>query len=99
MASVAVREEVSVVVLKAVHPAIPEDLEEMHQLMVDLKVMGCNGFLERPWNVADEAMVTELMTGAPRQFERTARGDTKEWTAGMWSAMYGFPTRGKGWAS
>jgi hypothetical protein len=37
--------------IKALIPAIPKDEEELQELAEDLRVMGCEGLLAKPWNL------------------------------------------------
>jgi len=62
----------------------------------DLEKMGCLGLIERPWSLKSDAMIHELVSGAPNQFERTMRGKPDTWSASVWAAVYGFVEAGVG---
>ena len=40
--------------VKPLIPAIPTNDEEFRELREDLHAMGCDGLLDRPWNVQSE---------------------------------------------
>ena len=48
------RREPIPILLKALIPAIPKKDEELQALAEDLRVMGCEGLLAKPWNLRAE---------------------------------------------
>ena len=42
-------------------PGIPTDDREFRELKEDLRAMGCDGLLARPWNVQLEDMLREFL--------------------------------------
>ena len=49
------------VLVKPLIPAIPTDDKEFQELKEDLRAMGCDGLLARPWNVRSEDMMREFL--------------------------------------
>ena len=85
--------------LKALIPAIPREEGELQELAEDLRVMGCEGLLSKPWNLRAEDTLREFKFERGNQWWGTKRGDPDSWTPDIWNRVYGFP-RGisKGWA-
>jgi hypothetical protein len=46
--------------IKALIPAIPKDDGELQELAEDLRVMGCEGLLAKPWNLQSEDTLREF---------------------------------------
>jgi len=85
--------------LKNVSPAVPEKESELEELIDDLRRMGCEGLLQKPWNVRSESTLREFKYERGNQWERTLRQDPEKWTAEVWGRVYGFALRkGEGWA-
>ena len=84
---------------KPLIPAIPTDDKEFRELKEDLRAMGCEGLLARPWNVQSEDMLREFLFLRGNQWDETTRRDPKNWTPDTWAKVYGFK-RGikEGWA-
>ena len=86
--------------LRNVTPVGPENEEERKMLQQDLHGMGCEGFLERPWNLKNEEFVQEFVMIRERKGERKAEQSNifdatihdrlEEWTVGMWREVYEF---------
>jgi hypothetical protein len=51
----------SEVKLRKIVPEVPRDETERGELLEDLQVMGCSGFLEKPWGFKDDWIVRELL--------------------------------------
>ena len=85
--------------LKALIPAIPREDGELQELAEDLRVMGCEGLLAKPWNLRAEDTLREFKFERGNQWWGTKRGDPDSWTPEVWNRVYGFP-RGiaEGWA-
>ena len=85
--------------LKALIPAIPREDGELQELAEDLRVMGCEGLLAKPWNLRAEDTLREFKFERGNQWWGTKRGDPDSWTPDIWNRVYGFP-RGisEGWA-
>jgi hypothetical protein len=47
----------SEVKLRKIIPEVPRDDSERVELLEDLQVMGCSGFLEKPWGFKDDRVV------------------------------------------
>ena len=85
--------------LKAVIPAIPKKDEELQALAEDLRVMGCEGLLAKPWNLRAEDTLKEFRFERGNQWLGTKRRDSDNWTPYVWNRVYGFPRGvGEGWA-
>ena len=85
--------------LKSVIPAIPKKDSELQALAEDLRVMGCEGQLAKPWNLRAEDTLREFRFERGNQWIRTMRRDPDNWTPDVWARVYGFPRgRGEGWA-
>ena len=46
---------------KPLIPAIPTDDRELKELKEDLRAMGCEGLLARPWNVQSDDMLRKFL--------------------------------------
>jgi hypothetical protein len=79
--------------LRIVSPAVPEKESELEELIDDLRWMGCEGLLQKPWNVRSESTLREFKYERGNQWERTTRQDPEKWTAKVWGRVYGFPLR------
>ena len=56
--------------------------------MEDLSAMGCTGFLGKPWGFRSEAIVRELIEGAPNQFDNSLQSAPPMWTREIWRRVY-----------
>jgi hypothetical protein len=74
----------SEVKLRKIIPEVPRDDSERVELLEDLQVMGCSGFLEKPWGFKDDWIVRELLDGVPNEFENSIRGQLVKWTEETW---------------
>jgi hypothetical protein len=61
-------------------PEVPRDEMERGELLEDLQVMGCSGFLEQPWGFKDDRIVRELLDGVSNEFDNSIRGQPVKWT-------------------
>ena len=60
--------------VKALIPVIPRDDKELQELVEDLRIMGCEGLLAKPWNLQSKEILRELSTseginGSPQRGE------------------------------
>ena len=46
--------------VKALIPTIPRDDKELQELAKDLRIMGCEGLLAKPWNLRSEEILREF---------------------------------------
>ena len=85
--------------MKPLSSAIPTDDREFRELKEDLRALGCDGLLARPWNVQLEDMLREFLFWRGNQWDEASRNDPKNWTPDTWAKVYGFK-RGikEGWA-
>jgi hypothetical protein len=83
----------SEVKLRKIVPEVPRDETERGELLEDLQVMGCSGFLEKPWGFKDDRIVRELFDGVSNEFDNSIRGQAVRWTEECWREVYHF---GKG---
>ena len=67
---------------KVVRPDFPRTKEHEDQLREDLIRMGCEFFLDVPWDITDEGIILETVTGdAPAPFRtHKIRGKPDAWT-------------------
>ena len=85
--------------LKSVVPAIPKKESELQELIEDLRFMGCEGLLAKPWNLRSGDTLREFKFERGNQWLRTMRQDPDHWTLEVWATVYGFPKgKGEGWA-
>jgi hypothetical protein len=70
----------SEVKLRKIVPEVPRDEIERGELLEDLQVMGCSGFLEKPWGFKDDQIVRELLDGVSNDFDNSIRGQPVWWT-------------------
>jgi hypothetical protein len=63
----------SEVKLRKILPEVPRDESERAELLEDLQVLGCSGFLEKPWGFKDDKIVRELLDGVSNEFENSIR--------------------------
>ena len=87
------------ILIKALIPAIPKEDEELQELAEDLRVMGCEGLLAKPWNLRLEDTLRGFKYERGNQWDHTKKRDPDNWTSDVWNQVYGFP-RGilVGWA-
>jgi hypothetical protein len=64
----------------------------------DLHVMGCSGFLEKPWGFKDDQIVKELLDGVSNEFDNSIRRQPIRWTEECWREVYHFSKGGGGLA-
>jgi hypothetical protein len=88
----------SEVKLRKVVPEVPRDEAERGELLEDLQVMGCSGFLEKPWGFKDDRIVRELLDGVSNEFDNSIRGQPIRWTEEYWREVYHFSKGGGGLA-
>ena len=81
--------------LKSVVHAIPKRESELQDLIEDLRLMGCQGLLAKPWNLRAETTLREFLFEKGNQWIRTMRQYSGNWTAKVWARVYRF-SRGKG---
>ena len=85
--------------VKPLIPTIPTDDKEFWELKEDLRAMGCEGLLARPWNVQSEDMLREFLFLRGNQWDETTRRDPQNWTPDTWCEVYGFKMGiEEGWA-
>jgi hypothetical protein len=70
----------SEVKLRKVVPEVPRDEMERGELLEDLQVMGCSGFLEKPWGFKDDRIVRELVDGVSNEFDNSIWAQPVRWT-------------------
>jgi hypothetical protein len=85
----------SEVKLRKIVPEVPRDEAERGELLEDLQVMGCFGFLEKPWGFKDDRIVRELLDGVSNEFDNSIRGQPIRWTEECWREVYHF-SKGSG---
>jgi hypothetical protein len=85
----------SEVKLRKIVPEVPRDETERGELLEDLQVMGCSGFLEKPWGFKDDRIVRELLDGVSNEFDNSIRGQPVRWTEECWREVYHF-SKGSG---
>jgi hypothetical protein len=88
----------SEVKLRKIVPEVPRDETERGELLEDLQVMGCSGFLEKPWGFKDDRIVRELLDGVSNEFDNSIRGQPIRWTKECWREVYHFSKGGGGLA-
>ena len=76
--------------MKPLVPAIPTDDEELWELGEDLRIMGCEGLLDQPWDVQDDKVLREFKFERGNQWIGTKRRDPDNWTPNIWARVYGF---------
>jgi hypothetical protein len=74
----------SEVKLRKIIPEVPRDESERAELLEDLQVLGCSGFLEKPWGFKDDWIVRELLDGVSNEFENSIRAQPVKWTEETW---------------
>ena len=78
--------------------AIPTDDEELLESR-HLRAMGCEGLLDKPWNVQSDIVLREFRFERGKQWEGTKRRDLEHWTPNTWARVYGFQRGiGERWA-
>ena len=85
--------------LKAVVPGMPKSVKDRELLEEDLRRIGCNGLLGKPWGLRMEDMVAELIGDKDNRWDRTVRQAPEKWTAKEWRKVYNFGRGGEGMAS
>jgi hypothetical protein len=88
----------SEVKLRKIIPEVPRDEPERAELLEDLLVIGCSGFLEKPWGFKDDRIVRELLDGVSNEFENSIRAQLVKWTEETWREVYRFGKGGAGLA-
>jgi hypothetical protein len=88
----------SEVKLRKIVPEVPRDEAERGELLEDLQVMGCSGFLEKLWGLKDDRIVRELLDGVSNEFDNSIRGQPIRWTEECWREVYHFSKGGGGLA-
>jgi hypothetical protein len=88
----------SEVKLRKIVPEVPRDEAERGELLEDLQVMGCSGFLKKPWGFKDDRIVRELLDGVSNEFDNLIRGQPIRWTEECWREVYCFSKGGGGLA-
>jgi hypothetical protein len=88
----------SEVKLRKIVPEVPRDEAERGELLEDLQVMGCSGFLEKPWGFKHDRIVRELLDGVSNEFDNSIRGQPVRWTEECWREVYHFGKGGGGLA-
>jgi hypothetical protein len=84
--------------LRKIVPEVPRDEMERGELLEDLQVMGCSGFLEKPWGFKDDQIVRELLDRVSNEFDNSIRGQPVRWTEECWRGVYHFGKGGGGLA-
>jgi hypothetical protein len=88
----------SEVKLRKIVPEVPRDEIERGELLEDLQVMDCSGFLEKPWGFKDDRIVRELLDGVSNEFDNSIQGQAVRWTEECWREVYHFGKGGGGLA-
>jgi hypothetical protein len=88
----------SEVKLRKIIPEVPRDESERVELLEDLQVLGCSGFLEKPWGFKDDRIVRELLDRVSNEFENSIRAQPVKWTEETWQEVYRFGKGGAGLA-
>jgi hypothetical protein len=88
----------SEVKLRKIVSEVPRDEMERGELLEDLQVMGCSGFLEKSWGFKDDRIVRELLDGVSNEFDNSIRGQPVKWTEECWREVYHFGKGGGGLA-
>jgi hypothetical protein len=88
----------SEVKLRKIVPEVPRDEAERGELLEDLQVMGCFGFLEKLWGFKDDRIVRELLDRVLNEFDNSIRGQPIRWTEECWREVYHFSKGGGGLA-
>jgi hypothetical protein len=88
----------SEVKLRKIIPEVPRDESERAELLEDLQVMGCSGFLKKPWGFKDDRIVRELLDGVSNEFENSIRAQLVKSTKETWREVYRFGKGGAGLA-
>ena len=77
-------------VFKVVVPGVSGNTKKQELLEEDLCLIGCHGFLEKPWNLKMEEMVAELMGEKDNWWHKIVRQALEKWTLGEWWKVYRF---------
>ena len=85
--------------LKAVVSGIPKSAKDRELLEEDLRRIGCDGLMGKPWGLRMEEMVVELLEDKDNRWHGTVRQAPEKWTAKEWRKVYGFAKEGEGMAS
>jgi hypothetical protein len=68
--------------IKVLIPAIPKDEEELRELAEDLRVMGCEGLLAKPWILRSEDTLREFKYERGNQWDHTQEERSGELDSG-----------------
>ena len=85
--------------LRSVNLVLPKEEQEKREIEEDLKQMGYEGFLGRPWNLKEEEMVIKLLDDQSNEWKGTVQALLGEWSPDMWRKTYRFDHGGDGLAS
>jgi hypothetical protein len=88
----------SEVKLRKIVPEVPRDETERGELLEDLQVMDCSGFLEKAWVFRDDRIVRELLDRVSNEFDNSIRRQPVRWTKECWREVYHFSKGGGGLA-
>ena len=86
-------EDLVLIPLKNVTPAILKQESELKELIEDLTRMGCKGFLAKPWKLQSEATLREFLSERGNHWERTMQQVLEQWTTEVWADVYEFAPR------
>ena len=78
------------ILMKPLILAIPTDDEELRELRQDLRAKGCEGLLDKPWNIQLDVVLRKFRFERGNQWEGTKRRDPENWTVDTWARVYGF---------
>ena len=84
MAGVGPESSTMPITLRTSLPAIPTDDQEKAWLVEDLTKMGCEGLINRPWELRNETIVRELVEGVTEAEPSAIRGVPDRWTTELW---------------
>ena len=79
-----------ILAFRNVNLIVPTNAQDKLELEEDLRQMGCEGFMARPWSLKDEEMVVELLDDQTNEWKGTVQALLKEWNAVMWCKVYAF---------
>ena len=79
--------------MKVVRPGFLQVQQQEDSLWSDLMRMGCESFLEVPWDITDKDIVAEIATHQPvAEFKNhPLRAQSENWTEAHWQNTYRFP--------
>ena len=87
------------ITLRVSSPGILANKQEKEDLISDLRRMGCEGFIHRPWELRNEKIVRELLEGVTEVEPSSIRGVPNRWSTESWRRIYQLPTAGLGLAA